>query len=215
VPSGASLFFIGDFMIKRHAQLECNGWSHRCTGCLVILPIEDFPKNKETPCGYDPRCKKCRHIARRERMGAKIEKPRALTEEERIERRKASTKKYIEANTDKLRANNRIFKLKTNFNLTLDQYAWLLVQQNGACFLCEQSETRIDSRTGLVLNLAIDHDRKCCPGLKSCGKCIRGLLCTDCNISLGKLECKPKLIEKLNLGQYINRRPLENYASRT
>jgi hypothetical protein len=33
--------------------------------------------------------------------------------------------------------------------------------------------------------LAVDHDHNCCPSKKTCGKCIRGLLCMDCNRGLG------------------------------
>jgi len=33
-----------------------------------------------------------------------------------------------------------------------------------------------------------DHDHVCCSGKKSCGKCLRGLLCHGCNTKLGALE---------------------------
>lgn len=32
---------------------------------------------------------------------------------------------------------------------------------------------------------AIDHDHNCCKGVKTCGKCIRGILCGGCNKGLG------------------------------
>jgi hypothetical protein len=31
----------------------------------------------------------------------------------------------------------------------------------------------------------VDHDHTCCPGKKSCGKCIRGFLCRACNSFIG------------------------------
>ena len=37
--------------------------------------------------------------------------------------------------------------------------------------------------------LFVDHDHNCCPeNGKSCGKCVRGLLCMKCNFTVGTVE---------------------------
>lgn len=42
--------------------------------------------------------------------------------------------------------------------------------------------------------LSIDHDHLCCPGIGSCGKCVRGLLCRQCNLGIGNLRDDPALL---------------------
>lgn len=194
----------------RHAMLDCDGTRHRCTGCNSIKLITEFPNNKETPCGKDPRCKQCRHEARRERMGAVLEKPRAESEAERRARIKESARKYAKDNEAKLSFNNKLFKLKANFNMTMDQLYWLFSIQKSRCFLCGEPEVRIDSRTGLVMRLSIDHDHRCCPDRgKSCGTCVRHLLCSTCNIMIGFAENKPAVVYRF--ADYIDLRPLQGY----
>jgi hypothetical protein len=71
-------------------------------------------------------------------------------------------------------------KLRRDYNMTVEQYDAMLAAQGGLCAICG---TAGDGR-----NLAIDHDHSCCPEpARSCGKCVRGLLCARCNRSLGGL----------------------------
>lgn len=36
--------------------------------------------------------------------------------------------------------------------------------------------------------LHVDHDHDCCEGRKSCGECVRGVLCESCNMVLGRVN---------------------------
>lgn len=46
-------------------------------------------------------------------------------------------------------------------------------------------------------SLVLDHDHACCPGEYTCGKCIRGVLCTKCNMAFGFLNDSVQRAEQL------------------
>lgn len=70
-------------------------------------------------------------------------------------------------------------QLRRNYGLTVAQYEVMLAEQGGGCAICGTVPT--DGRA-----LHVDHDHACCPTRKkSCGQCVRGLLCEDCNRVLG------------------------------
>jgi hypothetical protein len=65
-------------------------------------------------------------------------------------------------------------RVEVTFGITPEQYNLLYRLQGGKCYVCRKS-------TGARKRLAVDHDHRCCPGPKSCGKCVRGLACGHCN----------------------------------
>jgi hypothetical protein len=71
--------------------------------------------------------------------------------------------------------------LRIAHGITLAQYEERLASQGGACAICGTDE-RAQGR-----EYHVDHDHRCCPGRKGCGKCIRGLLCGPCNTGIGML----------------------------
>lgn len=77
----------------------------------------------------------------------------------------------------------RLTYVAKQYNLTSDQYEGLRSQlrRNSKgqfiCPLCDRNQAR-----------CVDHDHKCCSGKVSCGKCVRGLICSPCNKFLGHLR---------------------------
>ena len=70
------------------------------------------------------------------------------------------------------------------YKLTDEQYNQLLLDQNNSCKTCkiEFDSTLNSTRPN------IDHDHECCEGKRSCGKCVRGILCGSCNLLFGQLK---------------------------
>lgn len=86
--------------------------------------------------------------------------------------------------------------LWTNFRIRESDYNEMLIHQNFRCAICKIHQSEV-SRA-----FAVDHDHKCCSGKKSCGKCIRGLLCFECNIGLGKFKDDSAIVQTAL--QYLN-----------
>ena len=77
--------------------------------------------------------------------------------------------------------------LLRTYNLTPEKYTEMLELQGGVCAICKQPEMVV-RRGDRVPVLSVDHDHACCPGTKSCGECVRQLLCHYCNVTIGFIE---------------------------
>lgn len=94
-------------------------------------------------------------------------------------------RQYRLDNRDRIKLRDRIRWL-ARYNLTPEAYAEMLEAQGGVCKICEQPETQRNVN-GDIKMLAVDHDHACCPEpSRSCGLCVRALLCGRCNQILGK-----------------------------
>ncbi|MFC4114136.1 endonuclease domain-containing protein [Nonomuraea zeae] len=71
------------------------------------------------------------------------------------------------------------------FNLTAETFIRLTYQTS--CNACGDAGGE----------LHIDHDHSCCPGPRSCGQCIRGVLCMSCNTALGHVKDDAGRLEAL------------------
>ena len=64
--------------------------------------------------------------------------------------------------------------MKWRHGITDAEKAKIIFEQGG-CPICLTTEAKWD----------IDHDHKCCPKGRSCVKCRRGVLCSQCNSAIG------------------------------
>jgi len=90
-------------------------------------------------------------------------------------------------------------RLKHKYGITGRELNALLAAQGGKCWTCERSISRGGDKYSSMLH--VDHDHACCPGARSCGKCIRKLLCWGCNSALGLMEDREDVAYAL--GDYL------------
>lgn len=104
---------------------------------------------------------------------------------------KTETKKYALKNSEKLKSywksyrsssdvkNRNRARLLKSYGLSIGQYEMMLKNQNYQCAICQRKESELKRA------LCIDHDHL--------NNKIRGLLCDDCNLAIGKLKDNPNL----------------------
>src|SRR5690606_4327761 len=129
------------------------------------------------------RCVDCEKEGVRTRRKAPFPGPRCATHNRAVRKQRSSARK----------ANH----VEETYNITEDQYWELYDAQGGLCYICGrvQGQNR-DGSNGRRKRLSVDHDHSCCNGPKSCGKCVRGLLCTTCNKFLGWIRDNPQAMER-------------------
>jgi hypothetical protein len=76
---------------------------------------------------------------------------------------------------------NRKYRI-ASYGLTQEDFDLLLKIQDYACAMCREP-------FGEGQLIHVDHDHGCCQAkTRSCGNCVRGLLCHGCNVALGHIE---------------------------
>ena len=91
-------------------------------------------------------------------------------------------KKYVSEKYGSISKGWRRQKLMKRYGLTEDAYLSLLQKQGGRCAICGRLPEEF------TRPFHVDHDHLCCSGVNTCGKCIRGLLCSVCNHMLSAIE---------------------------
>ncbi len=155
----------------------------KCNRCKIEKQIESFAKNSRNKDGKQNTCKACHselYIERSSRYEKNFSVP---------DFKKCNDCNLILPSNDFYQSSKRsdglysyckdCSNLRTKastFGLTIESLKQKLSEQP-ICEVCGSSQ-----------KLVIDHDHSCCPGKGSCGECIRGILCTSCNLAEGHIK---------------------------
>lgn len=166
-----------------------------CATCGEQKPFDEFYSHYGTKDKLTKSCIVCEreksrnsYAKNRERVLAQKKLYREQGGEEFLEKKRILQREWVKNNPDKV-LNSR---LKAAYGISLDQYNHMIEIQDGVCAICK----------GLNQNgraLSVDHDHNCCSGKKSCGRCVRKLLCMNCNSMIGyakeNIDTLPSAIE--------------------
>lgn len=181
----------------------------KCNRCLSEKELSLFGKNKYTYDGLYSLCKECASKTQKIYREKNKEKIKLKIKEwgiKNIEKRRSYSAKSRANNLEKRRKADRDYKrklrkipeirikinnnmklwrnkfpervknnhLKSRYGITLEEYNNKFIEQNESCAICKIHQDDIK------ICLSVDHCHKT-------GK-IRGLLCSSCNILLGKAK---------------------------
>jgi hypothetical protein len=87
------------------------------------------------------------------------------------------------------RLNSKVQNVK-RYGISIERFNEMLILQDSRCTICKGKFWEE------VSSPHIDHDHSCCNGqMRSCGKCVRDLLCRSCNQLLGVSHEDTKILK--------------------
>lgn len=195
-----------------------------CPKCDTLVPFGDFTKNRANPNGIGTYCKSCavksqaavrvtaidawehaadctcrvcaERIATRSKRCSKCQILKPADNFSRslgaIDGLQSWCKECL---SELIKREGRWGSRKRKYNLDKQSFWDLFNSQGGQCAGCNNpvEESRME----------VDHDHRCCPGDKTCGECVRGLLCHSCNVALAMIKDDPN--RALALAAYLMR----------
>lgn len=157
--------------------------SKTCKDCKGVLALEDFPIKKSNKDGHAARCFPCNRIKQADYQQTYVEKD--------PEKRRKQARMWARNHASEASVRARIYK----YGIDAEELQDMLDQQDRSCGLCNRGFSNNE--------LFVDHDHDCCPGQKTCGNCVRAILCRACNQGLGLLGDSPELLRAA--ADYIER----------
>lgn len=154
-----------------------------CRKCNTSKSESEFYKNpsKANPARLRGDCKACHQVKT------------AVQKKIKQQQYRDYWKVYSLANAEKITD----AKLRRIYGISLEQFTEMLIAQDGKCAICKQAPPP----NAKGYSFAIDHDHACCNNSNarvkgySCGSCVRGLLCHNCNLGLGNFKDSVDLLQ--------------------
>ena len=143
-----------------------------CKTCSQTKPAEKFVPQRAV-------CRDCRNAERRARYA--IDPEYRAKNAARNAKRWPSEESQLAHNKKRRESGrSRADHLWNRFRLTPEEYDAIWERQGRMCPICHRGDES--------LSLCVDHDHSCCPTIQTCGRCIRGILCKQCNYGIGFLQ---------------------------
>lgn len=166
-----------------------------CIRCKAPKDVTEFDSQKLNKSGVRQPCKSCRHekeyLPRAGKMKTDSRQQYADSQEFRTQKIEYAKKQYKE-DPELKKEQARKSALKCLYKMTVEEYAAKSKAQDYKCLICGRRAEEADPRRK---DLCVDHDHSCCPGPESCGNCIRGLICSQCNNMLGHAQDDPEVLQ--------------------
>jgi len=195
-------------MRKQYTRVQYDSLGNKqCTKCGVYKTTSDFHKYSKAQDGLKPWCKPCvkeydlleddpKRVMPRKKQGDLIhcrrcnkymdESEFSLNKGRKYKGKQYATYSYCKE-CKKYMGHLDVYRKYGG--MTPEDYLAMEAKQNGVCRICEKDNNG--------KRLMVDHDHSCCPGVNTCGKCTRGLLCKNCNWALGNAKDNVELLKKM------------------
>lgn len=177
-----------------------------CTGCGLTKSLDQFNKNIRGKLGRQPKCKRCekqsydtRYTGGRILEDKKAAKADSTTKRCRCCDRRLPIDSFHKSQKGLLRRKSickdctsqrdrRGDRLKSKYDLSLNDFERMLSEQDGKCAICRSSKHH-------GVNFVVDHDH-------ITGR-VRALLCNKCNPALGLMGDDPNRL--LAAAEYLRK----------
>lgn len=174
-----------------------NGFAYKCKKCtyeaLAKRPCKIHGELSPDDRVASGACRICAFVSGRKANEKRDNNREEFNAKERLKRQanpeawKLDRKRQYERAVSRIGLDNlNEMKKAQKRGITVEKLRGMISEQNNLCAICNQPETRIFNKKGMheggmkIAQLCIDHDHE--TGF------VRGLLCHDCNIALGKMK---------------------------